>query len=275
VEIVKAKEKRPSRDWLNPKLGYAHSSRTKQKIRYWFRKQERDRSIVRGREILERELRRSSQKGANFEDISSLFNYKKPEDLFEAIGRNDVSAQHISEMLIRKEQGLDYGNQMPQGKNESRLSSPSPSVLPKVLVKGMKDFLTRTAQCCLPLPGDDIVGFVTRGRGVTIHRRDCYNIARQNDKSRLIDVEWGKGLQKYPVKISVEGTNVKKLFKEMATIIENDGANILASSLDALHKDPLAMINATIEIASIDQLKRIMNKIKALPYTSSVQRLTN
>lgn len=275
VEIIKAKEKRPSRDWLNPKLGYAHSSRTKQKIRYWFRKQEREVSVARGREILERELRRSSQRGKNFEDISRLFNYKKSEDLFEAIGRYDISAQHISEMLLRKDREFQDKDQALQEKPESSIAAPSPSVLPKVFVTGMKDFLTRTAQCCLPLPGDDIVGFVTRGRGVTIHRRDCYNITRQNDKSRLIDVDWGEGLQKYAVKISVEGTNSKKLLKEMATIIENEGANVLASSLDTQSKDPLAVINATIEITSIDQLKRIMNKIKTLPYTYFVQRSTN
>lgn len=275
VEIAKAKEKRPSRDWLNPKLGYAHSPRTKQKIRYWFRKQERDKSMARGREILERELRRSSQKGKNFEDISRLFNYKKSEELFEAIGRNDISAQHISEMLLRKDRASQHEDRTLQEKPESGIGAPSTSILPKVLVTGMKDFLTQTAQCCLPLPGDDIVGFVTRGRGVTIHRYDCYNIIRQSDKSRLIDVDWGEGLQKYAVKISVEGTNSKKLLKEMANIIENEGANILASSLNTQHKDPLAVINATLEISSIYQLNRVMSKIKALPHTSSVQRLTN
>ena len=275
VEIIKAKDKRPSRDWLNPKLGYAHSSRTKQKIRYWFRKQERELNVARGREMLERELRRSSQKSKNFEDISRLFDYKKSEDLFEAIGRNDISAQHISEKLLRKDQESQREDRTWQEKPESVLSVPSTSILPKVLVTGMKDFLTRTAQCCLPLPGDNIVGFVTRGRGVTIHRRDCYNITRQSDASRLIDVDWGEGLQKYAVKISVESTNSKKLLKEMATIIENEGANILASSLDTQRKDPLAVIYATLEISGISQLNRVMSKIKALPYTSSVKRLTN
>lgn len=193
VEIVKAKEKRPSRDWLNPKLEYAVSPRTKQKIRYWFRKQEREANVTRGRETLERELKRSALRDKKYEKIASLFKYRKPEDLFEAIGRSEISAQHISAMLIRKEQEAEQKDKTIKKSVGPEPTVPAPPILPKVLVTGMKDFLTCTAQCCRPLPGDDIVGFVTRGRGVTIHRRDCHNIIRQKDNSRLIDVDWGKG----------------------------------------------------------------------------------
>jgi RelA/SpoT family (p)ppGpp synthetase len=190
LEIVKAKEKRPSRDWLNPKLGYAHSSRTKQKIRYWFRIQEREKNITRGRETLERELKRLSLRDKKHEEIAALFKYKKPADLFEAIARNEISAQHISETLLRKGQKiepkkLNLVQPLKSSSVESALSG-----MPQVLVKGMKGFLTRTALCCRPQHGDDIVGFVTQGRGVTIHRRECHNIVRQNDNSRLIEVDW-------------------------------------------------------------------------------------
>ena len=190
VEIVKSKEKRPSRDWLNPRLGYAHSSRTKQKIRYWFRRQEREANIARGRDSLERELRRSSQRDKNYEEIAALFRYKKPDDLFEAIGRNEISAQHIGETLLRKSQKTDPKKQLLIQPLESRAVESAIPAIPSVLVKGMTGFLTRTALCCCPQPGDDIVGFVTQGRGVTIHRRDCHNIIRQKDSSRLIEVEW-------------------------------------------------------------------------------------
>jgi GTP pyrophosphokinase len=275
VEVVKSKEKRPSRDWLNPKLGYASSPKTKQKIQYWFRKQERETNVTRGRETLERELKRSSIRDKNYEEIATLFKYKKPDALFEAIGRNEISAQHISEMLSRKDQKAEQEDQGIKEDTKSGAGESLHAPLPKVLVTGMKDFLTRTAQCCRPLPGDDIVGFVTRGRGVTIHRRDCHNVIRQKDNSRLIEVDWGKGRQAYAVKISVEGTNSKKLLKEMAVIIEGEGANIVTSSLNTLHKDPLAIISATLEITNIAQLSRILNKIKALPYTSSAKRMTN
>jgi (p)ppGpp synthase/HD superfamily hydrolase len=275
IEIVKTKEKRPSRDWLNPKLGYAFSPRTKQKIRYWFRKQEREANVLRGREALERELKRLSLREKKYEEIANLFKYQRPDDLFDAIGRNEISAKHIAEMLSRKAQKSEQDVRMAKEDSELDSSTSTPSILPKVLVTGMKDFLTRTAQCCRPLPGDDIVGFVTRGRGVTIHRRDCHNIIRQKDNSRLIDVDWGKGRQAYTVKILVEGTNSKKLLKEMAAIIEVEGANILTSSLNTFRKDPLAIINATLEITNIVQLNRILNKIKSLPFTSSAKRLTN
>jgi GTP pyrophosphokinase len=137
----------------------------------------------------------------------------------------------------------------------------------------MKDFLTRMAQCCLPLPGDDIVGFVTQSRGVTIHRRDCHNISRHRDSSRLIEVDWGKESQAYAVKILIEGTHSQKLLKEMATISEVEGAKVLTSSLSTRIRDPLSTIRATLEITHITQLNRILNKIKALPYTSSATRI--
>jgi GTP pyrophosphokinase len=190
VEIVKSKEKRPSRDWLNPKLGYAHSSRTKQKIRYWFRKQERDANIARGRETLERELKRFSLRDKKHEEIAALFKHKKPADLFEAIAREEISAQHISEILLRKGQRTEPKIRALRQPLESGAIESAPPVIPKVLVTGMKGFLTRTALCCSPLPGDDIVGFVTQSRGVTIHRRDCHNIIRQKDSSRLVEVNW-------------------------------------------------------------------------------------
>jgi GTP pyrophosphokinase len=211
----------------------------------------------------------------NYIEIANLFKYKKPDDLFEAIGRSEISAHHISEILIRDAQKSEQEDHTIKEDIESGVNASSPSILPKVLVTGMKDFLTRTAQCCRPLPGDDIVGFVTRGRGVTIHRRDCHNIVRQEDNNRLIDVDWGKGRQAYAIKISIEGTNSKKLLKEMAAIAETEGANVLTSSLDTRQKDPLAVIIATLEITSITQLNHILNKIKALPYTSSAKRLTN
>jgi GTP pyrophosphokinase len=275
VEVAKSNEKRPSRDWLNPKLGYVFSPRTKQKIRYWFRKQEREANIARGRETLERELKRSSRKNKNYEEIAALFKYKKPDDLFETIGRKKISTQHISEMLLGKEQESEKEHFAIKEEIESDVTAPSPSMLPKVLVTGMKDFLTRTALCCRPLPGDDIVGFVTQSRGVTIHRRDCHNVVRQKDHNRLIEVDWGKGRQAYAVKISIEGTHSKKLLKEMAAIAETEGADILVSSLDTRHKDSLDVIHATLEITNITQLNRVLNKIKALPYTSSAKRLTS
>lgn len=273
VEIVKAKEKRPSRDWLNPKLNYSVSPRTKQKIRYWFRKQEREMNIARGREALERELKRSSLKGRNFEEISRLFKYKKPDDLFEAIGRNEISAQHISETLIRKSRLTEQKERALMESADSGAPLSLPSTLPQVMVTGVKDLLTRTAQCCLPLPGEDIVGFVTRGRGVTIHRRNCHNISRHRDSGRLIEVDWGGESHAYAVKILVEGTHSKKLLKEMATIIEAEGAQILASSLNTRIKDPIFVIRVTLEITGITQLNRILNKIKTLPYTSSATRI--
>jgi GTP pyrophosphokinase len=193
VEIVKSKEKRPSRDWLNPRLGYAHSSRTKQKIRYWFRKHEREKNIAKGRETLERELKRISMRDKKHEEIAAFFKYKNPADLFEAIARNEISAQHISETLLRKGQKIEPKKQLFIQTLESGDIESALPVIPKILVTGMNGFVTRIALCCHPIHGDDIVGFVTQGRGITIHRRDCHNVTRQKDSSRLIEVDWIDG----------------------------------------------------------------------------------
>ena len=128
-----------------------------------------------------------------YEEIATLFKYKKPDDLFEAIARSEISAQHISETLLRKVQKAVPTKQPLAQPHESGAVESALPVIPKVLVTGMKGFLTRTAMCCHPEPGDDIVGFVTQGRGVTIHRRECHNIERQKDNSRLIKVEWVNG----------------------------------------------------------------------------------
>jgi len=268
VEIIKAKEARPSRDWLNPRLGYVYTPRVKQKIRQWFRARDRAGNIARGRDVLDRELKRLGIKGKNYEEIALRFKFDKPDDLFEAIGHGDLSGHRLKTKLSRYyEDKVD--------KTEPEYIAPVTKDISQVLVRGDTDFLTRTAQCCLPLPGDEIVGFVTKGKGVTIHRRDCHNILRQDDRDRLIDVRWGQGRQSYGVSVRIEGMDAKKILKEMATIVETEHARIITSSLNSQQKDPVAVIDAMLEISSILQLNRILNKIKALPSVIEAKKQTH
>jgi len=267
VEIVKAKEARPSRDWLNPRLGYVFTPRVKQKIRQWFRSHDRVGNISRGRDVLDRELKRLGIKGKNYEEIALQFKYDKPDDFFEAIGHGDLSVHHIKTKLSRY-----YEDKSDEAGSESII--PVTKDISQVLVRGEKDYLTRTAQCCRPLPGDKIVGFVTKGRGVTIHRSDCHNILRQDDKCRLVEVKWGEGKQSYNVNISIETMDAKKILKEMAAIVETEEARIIASNLSTSHKDPITIIQAMLEISSAVQLNRILNKIKALPTVIQAKKQT-
>ena len=268
VEIIKAKEARPSRDWLNPRLGYVFTPRVKQKIRQWFRTHDRTGNISRGRDVLERELKRLGIKGKNYEEIAGLFKYDKQDDLFEAIGYGDLRVHHVKTMLFRH-----YEDESIQDDADS--GAPRPKDISQVLVRGDTNYLTRFAQCCRPLPGDDIVGFVTKGRGVTIHRRECHNILRQDDKDRLIEVGWGQGKQSYNVSIRVEGMDAKKILKEMAMIVETEDARIVASNLHTRQKDPAAVIQAMLEISSVVQLNHIVNKLRALPSVIEVKKQTH
>jgi GTP pyrophosphokinase len=268
VEVLKAKEARPSRDWLNPRLGYVFTPRVKQKIRQWFRARDRMSNISRGRDVLDRELKRLGVRGKNYEEIALQFKHSKPDDFFEAIGYGDLSAHHLKTKLSRYYEDREVKAELAPDETITKEIS-------QVLVRGDTDYLTRTAQCCRPLPGDDIVGFVTKGRGVTIHRRDCHNILRQDDSTRLIDVKWGKGKQSYHVSIRIEGLDAKKILKEMATIVETEEARIVASNLNTRQKAPVAVILAMLEISSIVQLNRILNKINTLPTVIDARKQTH
>jgi GTP pyrophosphokinase len=262
VEILTTKTGRPSRDWLNPHLGYVVTSRAKQKIRQWFRWQEREESIAQGREILEKELKRLGIE-EGFEDVARLFHFKRVEDLFAAVGYGDINVQQIATRLVEKE---EEEPELP------RVASPTPPIS-GITVLGVGDLLTRVARCCHPLPGDKVVGYVTRGQGVTIHRQDCGNILRRTDRERLIEVEWGTDRkQVYPVVIKVVAFDRKGLLKDIAAIVEAEDVNMAAANATTSKKDHMAVITATLEIAGMAQLSRILAKIESLKNVLEARR---
>jgi len=265
VDILTAKEKRPSRDWLNPKLGYIFTPRVKQKIRQWFRTHDREANIGRGRDILDRALRQLGIRGKNFDEIAPLFNFKKSEDLLEAVGYGEIRSPKLKTKLIRFYQDCTV-------KIAPDTIAPSFKETSRVWVEGEQDFLTRTAQCCRPLPGDEIVGFVTKGRGITVHRANCHNILRHRNQDRLIEVGWGQEKQLHTVRIRVDCMDAKKTLKEMAAIVKTEDSRILASNLGLRNRAPLSAINVQLEITGIVQLNRILQKIKALSSVIEVEK---
>jgi len=262
VEILTTKKGGPSRDWLNPHLGYVVTSRARQKIRQWFKRQEREENIAEGREILEKELKRLGIE-ESFEDIASLFRFRRVEDLFAAIGYGDINVHQIATRLVEKE----------EEEPELPLVAPSTPPISGITVLGTGDLLTRVARCCHPLPGDKVVGYVTRGQGVTIHRQDCGNILRRTDKERLIEVEWGADRkQVYPVMIKVVAFDRKGLLKDIAAIVEAEDVNMSAANATTSKKDHVAVITATLEIANMAQLSRILTKIESLKNVLEARR---
>ena len=201
VEIITAKRGGPSRDWLRPDLGYARSARSKQKIRRWFRQQNREENIAFGREQLRRELKRLNlADGIRMQDIAHLYDYKNVDDFYAAIGFGDLNSQRVAARILQELRSQEV---FPEEEETSVAITPE-----GIRVKGVGDLLTQIAQCCKPDPDDPspIVGYVTRGRGVTIHKWDCPNILIRTSKGeveRLIEVDWGTGRDRiYPVAVS-------------------------------------------------------------------------
>lgn len=271
VEIITAKRGGPSRDWLNPHLGYVKTSRAQQKIRQWFRKQDRAENIAQGRAIVERELKRLGLEDVNLEQLGRALQYDKVDDFFAAVGYGDVSIQNLTTKALEIEREAVAELPLPP------TAPPPPQIsASEVTVTGVGNLLTTLAKCCNPLPGDDIVGYITRGRGVTIHRRDCPNILARTDRERLIQVDWGVARrQTYPVKIEVSAYDRGGLLRDIAAVVADEKASMSAVNARTDKRDNTAIFTATLEIEDIAQLSRILTRIYRLPNVLEVRRQTH
>ncbi len=277
IEILTAKRGGPSRDWINPHLGYLKTSRARSKVRHWFKYQNYEENVSQGRIILERELRRLGLSEINFEKLAREFHFNKVDDFLAAIGRNDISTPQIVHTIKDVAEFAE-----PKEKEAWQLLVPLQPPKPKRMsapgmqVQGVGDMLTNLAQCCRPVPGDaEIIGYITRGRGVTIHRVDCPNVLHYRDKApeRLIAVDWGKqeGVT-YPVDVHIEAFDRPGLLRDITAIVANEKINMSTVNVATKRKEHKANVIATLDIANIDQLSRVLAKIEQLPNVLEVQR---
>jgi RelA/SpoT family (p)ppGpp synthetase len=268
VEILTTKRGGPSRDWLNPNLNYTKTARARQKIRQWFRRQNRTENIARGREQLEKELKRLGvNHGESYERVAELFGFGEMDDFLAAIGYGDINAQQIATKVLRAERE--------EHEEELKLPevAPPPLPTPGIMVKGVGNLLTKLARCCNPLPGDDIIGYVTRGRGVTIHRKDCLNLLRREDTERFIEVDWGQGIQQtYPVVVRVIAYDREGLLRDIAGVVADENISMSAANVVTRKQENMATITATLEITDIAQLSRVLAKIDQLPNVLEAKR---
>jgi GTP pyrophosphokinase len=217
VEILSSKAPRaPSRDWLNPNLGYIKTTHARGKIRQWFTKQERTENVERGREILDKFMRHLGIKFAERDNIAKLFSYDTLDEFYAALGYGGVTAQQIAAKLAPEQ---------PEVVKPIGATAPKKSVT-SIRVLGAGDMLTSLAQCCNPVPGDEIIGFVTRNRGVSIHRKDCVNIINEEEKERLIEVDWGQTGLTYPVTVVVDAWNRVGLARDITVVVAAEKVNI-------------------------------------------------
>lgn len=270
VEIITAKRGGPSRDWLNPRLGYVQTSRARGKIRQWFRRQNREQNILLGRDILDRELKRLNLENEQYEHIASLFGYDKPDDLLAAIGYGDINSQQIATKVLVNERERSQ-TAIP----EAAPDRPPPTMaISGINALGTSGLLTKLARCCNPLPGDPIVGYITRGQGITIHRQDCPNIVRTRDAERLIGVDWGSAEQQaYPVMIVVKAFNRGGLLRDIAARVADEGIDLSSAHAVTGEKGNIATITATLEITSVAQLSSVLAMIERIPNVIEARRL--
>ena len=264
VEIVSSKgDKGPSRDWLSPHLGYVKTSHAEDKIRQWFKRQERAENIERGRELLEKEMRHLGIKPSEREELAKLFKYDNLDDFLAAIGDGGISTHQIALKLSVPPP--------PQVKAEVAPPKPPESA---IQVLGVGDLVTHLARCCRPVPGDKIIGYVTRSRGVTIHRQDCYNVLHEDERERLISVGWGQSDGAYPVDIQVEAWDRVGLIRDVTTVVAEEGVNI--ASVSSVHRDDHTVAEYfTLQTKDLAQLSRLMAKIDGIRGVISVFRVGN
>ena len=262
VEILTAKRGGPSMDWLNTDLDYAVTNRARTKIRHWLRKQNRDKHIAMGRELLDRELKRLGVlEKVTFESVARLLNFDKLEDFQAAIGAGDVTGSQITNRVLEDERRKSAESLSDDDLLKPRAKPAGASIAKGVSIMGAGGMLVNLARCCSPMPGDDIIGYITRGRGVTVHRTDCPNIHALRETERLIDVSWGteEEEQHYLVPVEVVAYDREGLLREITTIIADQRVNI--ASVDVSTRDHIATLNLQLEIASNKQLTRILSKI--------------
>jgi len=262
IEILSSKAPRaPSRDWLNPNLGYVKTTHARGKIKQWFTKQERTENVERGREMLDKFMRHLGIKFSERDNIANLFNYDTIDEFYAALGYGGVTTQQIAAKLAPEQPEVTK----PTGTTPAKTSTSSIRVL------GAGDMLTSLAQCCNPVPGDEIIGFVTRTRGVSIHRKDCVNIINEDEKERLIEVDWGQAGLTYPVSVVVDAFDRVGLARDITFVLAAEKVNI--ANMNVSEKpDRQAQIAITIDIEDLGQLSRVLSRIEGVRGVVNVAR---
>jgi len=262
VEILTAKRGGPSRDWLNLNLGLVRTQRARSKIKAWFKKQEDEQNLAQGRAALERELQRLGIPEINFEKMARDLGFKIPDDMFIALGCGDLSLNKVITQMAGAEETADI----------LQVTSPvhKKTSADAVQVVGLKGLLWQMAKCCSPTPGDQIVGYVTRGRGATIHRQDCPNILRRKDTERFLQVDWGTVEQTFAVPVTVKAYDREGLLGDISTLLQGEGVNIADVSVN--FNRSLADLRLVVEVRDLEQLSRVLTRIESLPNILEAQR---
>jgi GTP pyrophosphokinase len=271
VEVVATKEGGPSRDWLNPELGYLVSPRARAKVRAWFNAQALAETAARGRDAVEKLLQREGKTAIKLDDLAAQLGFSSAEDLFEVVGKDEFSLRNI-ETLLRPPEPAVLQEEQPV----LRKARSTPASRGGVLVVGVDSLMTQLAKCCKPAPPDEIRGFVTRGKGVSVHRADCVNLHEMMARNgeRVIDVEWGapKGGEAavYPVDVTVEASDRQGLLRDILEVFSKEKLNVVAAQTQTIKGT--AWMTLTVEVSDSSRLGKVLVAVKALGGVRAARR---
>jgi len=274
VEIMTINEERPRRDWLNPNLGFVTSSRARAKVAHWFKLQDKEKNAAAGHKIVAREFKRLAldQDELSFDVMATALNFKTPDDMFAALGAGDIRLSQIIGAAQRQVEREHRDEQLDLAlPSEER----TPASQGDIRIRGVGNLLTTMASCCKPVPGDPIAGYITQGRGVSVHREDCPNLMqlRENDGQRVIEVDWGReGETTYPVDVFIEAYDRSGLLRDVMILLAEDDINVTAANTVTDKNHNTARLTITVEIAGLELLGRIMDKINQVPNVIDVHR---
>ncbi len=263
IEILTGREPNPSRDWLNPNSGYLKSSRARSKVQYWFRLQDRDKNIAAGKELLDTELNRLNLTIDSIPKVLARFNVNSMEELLAGIGGGEIKVTQVVH-YVQSQSG-----KLQQPEIDPRLISKPISNQPKshVVVQGVGNLLTHMAGCCQPLPGDAIVGYITQGRGIAVHRDDCeqFKVLQEAHRERVVEATWGdKYASGYEVTIRIVAHDRNGLLRDITSILANEKANVLRMSSNSDISQQTATIIMTMELYNLDSLNKLLTKVSQI-----------
>ena len=278
IEILTSSEQRPRRDWLNINLGYVTTSRARAKVAHWFKQQAKEQNAEAGRDMVEREMRRLALDihQLNLKVIAQGLNFKLVEDMFAAIGAGDLRlSQLLNEAQKQTEPSHEEQMDLQLLPSQHRHASHAQGSADAVSIQGVGNLLTVMASCCKPVPGDPIVGFITQGRGVSIHHENCSNLQtlRETEPRRIVSVDWDEaGENTYPVDVMIEAYDRSGLLRDVMMILANEKLNILSANTKTDKQSNIARLSMTVEISRLEMLGRLMDKLNQLPNVIDVHR---
>jgi GTP pyrophosphokinase len=278
VEILTGKHPKPSRDWLNPRLGFIRGARARSKVRQWFRRESHEQNLLQGKEVVEADLKRLGLTVADLEAVPARFNFNTVDDLFAAVGNGDLTVSQVVHAVERyKEKDTELTLEDLVTRTPKRRRGQEGKKVSDISIEGVGNLMTSIARCCQPVPGDPVCGYITRGRGVTIHRDDCPNALRwvREDNPRLLQVRWRTQVDSgYRVNLLISAYNRRELIKDISTMMATSDVSVtdINSHLDEATEEVVIRMQVTVK--DYQHLSDLLSRLSTIPNVFEARRLT-